>query len=107
MYVDGHEREDVVRYRQAIFIPKLVELQKRADQHLFDPAHGTWSTRSATLGPGQKRVVFVNQDETLFYCADALKGAWEETSRPQIRAKSKGDRWVLRRAHRLPHVLTD
>jgi hypothetical protein len=92
MYVDGHEREDVVKYRQGVYIPKLLDYKKRADIHLYDPVTGSWSVRNASLSPGQKRVVFVNQDETLFYSADGLRGAWEETNRPQIRTKSKGDR---------------
>ena len=26
VYIDGHEREDVVRYRQDVFLPKMKEL---------------------------------------------------------------------------------
>lgn len=96
MYVDGHEREDVVKYRQADFIPKVLLYKRRAEIHLYDPTSGTWHDTSVNLRPGQKRIVFVNQDETLFYSADALRGVWEEASKPQIRAKSKGDRYVVR-----------
>ncbi len=91
MYIDGHERDDVVTYRQGTFIPTLLRYKERANVHLYDPAAGSWAAREAKLGPGDSRVVFVNQDETLCYSADGLKGMWEEIGKPQIRPKSKGD----------------
>jgi hypothetical protein len=39
-YVDGHEREDVVAYRQCVFIPKWMELQNRM---------WTWEEKNLTV----------------------------------------------------------
>lgn len=27
LYIDGHEREDVVRYRQDVFLPRMAEIE--------------------------------------------------------------------------------
>ncbi|KAI0070203.1 hypothetical protein K474DRAFT_1609121 [Panus rudis PR-1116 ss-1] len=88
MYVDGHEREDVVEYRKA-FVERWKEYEKRF--HMWDndgnplplpagfPIHG-----------GHFRLILVTHDESTFYQNDQRKSRWSHeaaTATPQ----PKGD----------------
>lgn len=85
-YADGHEREDVVAYRQDIFLPKMLELEKRAWQ---------WASKDGAAIPTTldtaRRVVFWWHDESTFYAHDRRRKRWiraDETAKPY--AKGEG-----------------
>ncbi|KAF7768417.1 hypothetical protein Agabi119p4_7660 [Agaricus bisporus var. burnettii] len=69
-YVDGHERADVVRFRQTIFLPKMAELEQRIAQ---------WSSRdesTKTIPPETRQVVCWFHDESVFYAHDRRRKQW-------------------------------
>lgn len=66
MYTDGHEREDVVKYRQEVFLPKYLDLNLRAAQYDDD---GNELPRDSPQSGG-KQVVFHHHDETVYYGND-------------------------------------
>ena len=87
MYTDGHEREDVVQYRQQKFLPRYHELHQRAAQFdnegnqmpLEEPLHG------------DKEIVFHHHDESTFYGNDRRKFHWVHNSEsPKPYAKGEG-----------------
>lgn len=67
MYVDGHEREDVVNYRTKVFLPFWTSIE---DQMV------KWSNDNEPVYPQlsrfpqQKRIVLVTHDESTFYAND-------------------------------------
>lgn len=77
-YCDGHERNDVVAYRQQIFLPKW----KLIEPHLW-----IWSQDGKTEveSPGQKVVAWFH-DESTYYAHDRRQKRWVnilETPVPQ------------------------
>jgi hypothetical protein len=70
-FVDGHEREDVVEYRQSIFLPAWKE---------FEPSMRSWTNEeapgqpvNATSLPGPQALghtVIWHHDESTFYAND-------------------------------------
>ncbi|KAI0299244.1 hypothetical protein BC826DRAFT_906522, partial [Russula brevipes] len=70
-YFDGHERPDVVHYRDHIYLPKLFELQCRA--WIFD------NDGEHVLAPfpvAGQRVVIWYHDESIFYAHDRRRNTW-------------------------------
>lgn len=85
-YVDGHERDDVVNYRQNIFLPawfaKEPRLRVWTDENINDPAQSDPSTGND---------VFWYHDETVNYAHDRRQLRWvphNETAVP--RPKGEG-----------------
>ena len=86
-YVDGHEREDTVSYRQDVFLPKLTEIGVKTRQWAED---GTEVPKVATVWKFRHTVVWYH-DESIFYAHDRRTIGWvdgSETVLPQ--AKGEG-----------------
>ena len=70
-YVDGHERPNVVDYRQMVYIPRLISV---------DPRLRTYSKSGEENTPeesdGVRRVVVWYHDESVFYAHDRRKKQW-------------------------------
>jgi len=74
-YADGHEREDVVLYRQNIFLPQWRRIQERMaswDEKLIE---------SIPRGSG-RRVITWFHDESIFYAHDRRKKGWYHKDAP-------------------------
>lgn len=65
-YVDGHEREDVITYREKVFLPKWKKLFDR--MATWDKDHNEY----LPTGAG-KRVIAWFHDESVFYAHDRRK----------------------------------
>src|SRR6185312_2965732 len=66
VYIDGHERADVVQ-AQIAFCNKMIELMKRGDE-----------------------VVFIAQDESIYYVKDGLTRTWHNDASLKRKGKGKG-----------------
>lgn len=82
-YVDGHERSDVVHYRQSIFLPVMEQYECRmrswVNEHEWDLPRGI--TRAM--------VIWVH-DEPIFYAHDHRQAAWyhkDATAKPYTKGK--------------------
>jgi len=82
MYIDGHEREDVVNYRQNHFLPLWSILESRMT---------TWTSQNQMQPPVlpdfllKKRIVLITHDESTFYAHDRRKKQWfhkDESAEP-------------------------
>jgi len=76
-YVDGHEREDVVHYRNHVFLPTMAGLKERLTK---------WPSKDGpTVEPMTRRVVIWYHDESTFYANDRRRKRWvhiSETAKP-------------------------
>ena len=90
MYIDGHEREDVVHYRTA-FVQRFKQYERRF--HLWDdngeelpPPRGFHVPEAA----GRFRLVLVTHDESTFFQNDQRKVGWDREGSSKA-PKPKGD----------------
>jgi len=85
-YVDGHERDDVVKYRQEVFLPRWIAFEPRLRVWSLDGKDEDMSTGST----GRKLVVWFH-DESTFYANDRRKKRWVHCSEKAVpRAKGEG-----------------
>jgi hypothetical protein len=75
-YVDGHEREDVVFYRDQVFLPQW----RRISERMFNWAEGDLPE----FGPpvSGRRVITWFHDESVFYAHDRRKKGWYHKDAP-------------------------
>lgn len=79
LYVDGHEREDVVAYRQEVFLPRMAELEIRM------------YTGEPTAGLSIRLICYWLHDETTFTAHDRQETGWvHESETPVPRPKGEG-----------------
>ncbi|KAJ3858340.1 hypothetical protein EV359DRAFT_22280, partial [Lentinula novae-zelandiae] len=85
--VDGHERVDVVHYRQQVFLPAWYRMEARTR---------SWSTDNVEevvdeiIAAGHQIVVWFH-DESIFYAHDRRKAQWGPDSvSPEPYAKGEG-----------------
>ncbi len=79
VYVDGYEREDVIKYRQQIFLLVMEKLLALIVQY-EEREDGTWSTIQPVLPKGEKRHVMYFHDESCFHGHDYKKKIWLDTT---------------------------
>ena len=88
MYLDGHERPDVVAYRKA-FVERWQEYEKRF--HLWDNDGNELPKPNGFPVPGGKfRLILVTHDESTFYQNDLRKTNWAHASN-KATPRQKGD----------------
>jgi hypothetical protein len=93
MYSDGHEREDIVRYRQDNFLPEYHSLLARSANFGDD---GAEVPREQAFEDGEKEVVFHHHDETIFYGNDRRRQRWVHSSEsPKPYAKGEGQSFMV------------
>jgi len=81
VYMDGHEREDVVDYRNKVFLPALKEFEKRVAKYErfdLDPEGKESEIRKVMpeLEDGQRRIIIQYHDECCFHANDDARNLW-------------------------------
>jgi len=80
-YADGHEREDVVYYREQVFLPQWRRIEQRMANWVQDDV-----MKESTLMPRmpglEREVVVWFHDETIFYAHDRRKRGWYHKDAP-------------------------
>ncbi|MDW3631167.1 MAG: hypothetical protein QOK71_07005 [Nitrososphaeraceae archaeon] len=86
IYYDGHERDDVVKYRE-IFLTQMEvfeRLMPKPDENdimmIIEPS----------LNPGERRHILVTHDESIFYSNDGKKFFWGPKGYMPLRKKGTG-----------------
>jgi hypothetical protein len=87
-YFDGHERADVVTYRQTIFIPFWRALERR--RIIYNEAGVPNPQHLMLLFPGEKPVLIWFHDESIFYAHDRRLVRWVHISE-HAKPFQKGD----------------
>lgn len=75
VYMDGHERDDVVKYRNEIFLPLMDEYERRMVKWA-ENEDGTFERVEPDLPPGEKRVIALFQDESSFHAGEYKSNVW-------------------------------
>ena len=75
MYIDGHEHEDVVKYREE-FLERWKEYEKRMVTYDNDGNIEHEPTGFAVPQRGRFRLILVTHDESTFYANDHCKTQW-------------------------------
>lgn len=84
LYADGHERPNVVHYRQDVFLPAWSGLQRQMV---------VWDNDGKVARhpePHLDRVVWITHDESTFYANDVRKNCWRDTTQGPV-PQPKGD----------------
>ncbi|KIJ52407.1 hypothetical protein M422DRAFT_156698 [Sphaerobolus stellatus SS14] len=85
MYIDGHEREDVVEYRNNIFIPLWESIES---------CMMTWTRDNVQVEPRDStkpKIVLLTHDESTFYANDRRKTRWiHKDEKPEPARKGEG-----------------
>jgi len=90
-YVDGHEREDVVSYRQNKFLPSWYALEPRMRNWEVVKGKVVEELHQASSGDSQRPVVVWFHDESIFYAHDRRKKRWIHVSEmPTPQPKGEG-----------------
>ncbi|KAJ7504647.1 hypothetical protein B0H11DRAFT_2187092 [Mycena galericulata] len=76
-YVDGHERPDVVYYRDNVYLPRLFKLHNRVS--VFDSDGNPINNEFTETG---RRVIIWYHDESIFYAHDRLHKSWYHKDSP-------------------------
>ena len=87
VYMDGHERKDVVKFRDEEFLPAIAKFQKR--MCTFE-GQDCLTIVQPVLRPGEKELVLVVHDECAVACKDGTVSAWMSLNSPTPLPKSKG-----------------
>jgi hypothetical protein len=74
VYMDGHERLDIVEYRNNVFLPLMASFERRMAQ--WKPEGPGLVHVEPDLRPGEKRVIAVFQDKSCFHANDNKQNAW-------------------------------
>jgi hypothetical protein len=67
VYVDGHERPDVVEYRQKVFIPAIRSYQPR----IIEYEVGNRTQEAAKVSTNKRPIAILFHDESTFQAHDA------------------------------------
>ena len=87
-YVDGHEREDVVTYRQTVFLPTIAELE----WSMAVWKDGVEDMLADRIRPERQRTTLWFQDESTFYAHDKRDSRWCHKDEKAVpRPKGEGE----------------
>ncbi|KAA8912344.1 hypothetical protein FN846DRAFT_773401, partial [Sphaerosporella brunnea] len=86
VYIDGHERADVVSYRNDVFILRWKDIERRLVVFNED---GTWQL-PPNLREGETPLVLITHDESTFNANDGKRKVWMENGKQPLRPKTKG-----------------
>ena len=74
VYMDSHERPDIIKYQDDVFLPLMALYERRMVEW---KSEGSGFVRiEPDLGPDEKRVIAVFQDESCFHVNDNKQNSW-------------------------------
>lgn len=91
VFLDGHEREDVVQYRHE-FLKEMKEMQPYLVQFSEDGSmkEKIYPEGCIVNGPGRRPIVMITHDESIFSANDGKHQAWIKDGNASLRPKGKG-----------------
>ena len=93
VYKDGHERPDIVQYRQEIFLPALKGLEDRMVYWKLittDEGESLQIKYPTDLPSGVKPIVLVVHDESTFNANDGRSKIWIKDDQMPLKKKTRG-----------------
>ena len=86
IYFDGHERDDVIAYRNQ-FLEQMANLRPRMAVY---EGENMKQVIPPTLPPNVPELVPITHDESVFYANDGVVKTWGPIEENQLRRKSQG-----------------
>jgi hypothetical protein len=86
VYMDGHERADVVKYRQEVFLPLMAKYEARM-VHFEGP---DLERVEPNLQPGEREIIANFHDESTFHGNEQKSSAWLRPGEQPLRKKGRG-----------------
>lgn len=86
VYMDGHERPDVVKYRQDVYLPRMAGYEARMAHHLGADV----PLVEPELPPGVRKIIIYFHDEACFHALDYQRSAWLGAGQMVMQKKSRG-----------------
>ncbi|KIJ56331.1 hypothetical protein M422DRAFT_239552, partial [Sphaerobolus stellatus SS14] len=80
VYMDGHERKDVINYRQMVYLPKIAEYQNQMAKYKGPELKKI----EPNLKDGEKEIIAVFQDESCCHANEFQTTAWMRPGVDQI-----------------------
>lgn len=74
VYLDGHERSDVVKYRQEEFLPQMLEYERRMAR--YELVGNDLICMTPTLQPNEKELIPEFHDESSFHAFEHTSSVW-------------------------------
>ncbi|RPB20084.1 hypothetical protein L211DRAFT_870918 [Terfezia boudieri ATCC MYA-4762] len=87
VYVDGHERDDVIAYRQNIFLPQMDEIYSSGSLRQWDE---DGKVIPICLPLGEKEKILITHDESTFNANDGKWQMWIKDNAYPLRKKGRG-----------------
>ncbi|KAJ3746059.1 hypothetical protein DFH05DRAFT_1458428 [Lentinula detonsa] len=86
VYMDGHERPDVAKYRQTEFLPKMAEFERRM-AHYDGP---DLVKTPPSLRPGEKEIIPQFHDESSLHALEYKAKVWLGPGQTILQKKTRG-----------------
>lgn len=90
IYQDGHERPDVIQYRQQVFLPIIAALLPRMPYPVKNQLGEVVDIKQPDLPAGEKLCIPVTHDECTCNANDGPHHQWIRGDEQPIRKKSRG-----------------
>ena len=84
-YYDGHERPDVVKYRQT-FLDEIYHYEKYMAKYEGE----NMERKPPILESDDKEIILITHDECVFYSNDGKRGVWAKSGELPLRKKGNG-----------------
>ncbi|KZT63123.1 hypothetical protein DAEQUDRAFT_680923 [Daedalea quercina L-15889] len=76
VYMDGHERPDVRKYRDKEFLPRMAEYEKFMVQWVVEGKGQEMVRKEPQLMPGEERIIPLFQDESSLHAREYKANVW-------------------------------
>ena len=86
VYMDGHERDDVVEYRNKVFLPAIA----RFEAHMAKHEGPELKKIMPEIQEGQHRIIIQYHDECCFHAYDEARSLWLREGEQPLRRKGRG-----------------
>lgn len=84
--MDGHERADVIKYRQLVFLPLMAEFEK----HMVHYEGVELTHVEPTLQPGEKEIIPNFHDKSSFHGNKEVRSLWLQKGDQPLHKKGRG-----------------
>ena len=86
VYGDGHERHDVVTYRQEVYVPTMMRLEPLVRHY---SGENMADCKFPTVDPAEEYVILFH-DESCFHANDGSGYYWRQKGTSELRKKERG-----------------
>lgn len=94
VYIDGHERPDVIEYRDKVFLPAMAAVDPLTTHYIEDPKTHIVTQIDPVLAPGEKRHIVYFHDESVFNANEFKSSFYMHTTQQKTPKKNAKGRAI-------------